>query len=227
MTVARSYPLCGKFGQRIVFGPDFKGDFGGLRIPAKLGKPPAKLRVARCSWSCHLSNAPELLDQLVVSRKKFVREGGCPRGKTRQIFSAFSLSLSMFARTVDLASDVGFRRSWYRWKACATLFLKVPGFAGNRAWAGKIWSREQRPPECFWSIGGHFPAKIPARPGKILAIREFHTMHERVLFPTCPGLQDQLVVSQEDSARKRGNVGGKVPEFSAQPYSVGLFSRAW
>ena len=42
-----------------------------------------------------------------------------------------------------------------------------------------------------------------------------------------PGLMDQLVMSQEDSARKRGNVGGKVPEFSAQPYSVGLFSCAW
>jgi hypothetical protein len=42
-----------------------------------------------------------------------------------------------------------------------------------------------------------------------------------------PGLVDQLVVSQEDSARKRGNVGGKIPEISAQPYFVGLFSRAW
>uniref|UniRef100_A0A2N9EPV1 Uncharacterized protein n=1 Tax=Fagus sylvatica TaxID=28930 RepID=A0A2N9EPV1_FAGSY len=40
-------------------------------------------------------------------------------------------------------------------------------------------------------------------------------------------LVDQLVASQEDSARKRGNVGRKVPEFSAQPYFVGLFSRAW
>jgi hypothetical protein len=38
-----------------------------------------------------------------------------------------------------------------------------------------------------------------------------------------PGLTDQLVVSQEDSARKLGNVGGKVPEFLAQSYFVGLF----
>jgi hypothetical protein len=43
-----------------------------------------------------------------VSRKEFAREGGCPRGKTHQIFNAFSLFLSVFARTVDLASDVGF-----------------------------------------------------------------------------------------------------------------------
>ena len=38
------------------------------------------------------------------------------------------------------------------------------------------------------------------------------------------GLADQLVVSQEDSTRKRGNVEGKVLEFSAQPYFVDLFS---
>jgi hypothetical protein len=38
---------------------------------------------------------------------------------------------------------------------------------------------------------------------------------------------DQLVAIQEDSARKRGNVGKKVPEFSAQSYFVSLFSRAW
>jgi hypothetical protein len=40
-------------------------------------------------------------------------------------------------------------------------------------------------------------------------------------------LVDQLVVSQEDSARKRGNVEGKLPKFLAQPYFVGLFSHAW
>jgi hypothetical protein len=47
------------------------------------------------------------------------------------------------------------------------------------------------------------------------------------LLSNVPGLADQLVASQEDSARKRSNVGGKVQEFSAQPYFVGLFLRAW
>jgi hypothetical protein len=42
-----------------------------------------------------------------------------------------------------------------------------------------------------------------------------------------PGLVNQLVASQEDSARKRGNVGGKVVKISAQPYFVDLFSCAW
>uniref|UniRef100_A0A2N9GSE0 Uncharacterized protein n=1 Tax=Fagus sylvatica TaxID=28930 RepID=A0A2N9GSE0_FAGSY len=46
-------------------------------------------------------------------------------------------------------------------------------------------------------------------PDKILAIREFHVVHECVLLSNMPGLVDQLVASQEDSARKRGNVGGK------------------
>jgi hypothetical protein len=98
---------------------------------------------------------------------------------------------------------------------------------GIRAWTCEIWSCEQRPPSVFGPLEDIFPIGIPARPGKFLAIREFHVVHECVFFPTCPGLADQLVASQEDSARKRGNVGGKIPEFSAKPYFVGLFSRAW
>ena len=91
-----------------------------------MGEATSEPRVASRGWICSLSNAPGLADQLAVSRKEFACEGGCPRGKMCQIFSAFSLFLSVFTRTVDLASD-GFLRSWYRWKACATLFLKVLG----------------------------------------------------------------------------------------------------
>ena len=100
----------------------FSGEDSG-----QTGEATGKLRVARCSWSRHISKVPGPARQLAASRKEFAREGGYPGGKARQIFSAFSLFLSVFAHTVDLVSNVGFRRSWYRWKACATLFLKVPG----------------------------------------------------------------------------------------------------
>uniref|UniRef100_A0A2N9F3W5 Uncharacterized protein n=1 Tax=Fagus sylvatica TaxID=28930 RepID=A0A2N9F3W5_FAGSY len=111
-----------------------------------IGEP----RVPRRSWSRYLSNAPGLADQLVASRKDSAREGGCPGGKNAFYSQrVFSQILSQFARVFDLAPDVGFRRSWYRRKACAAYFCKVPGFAEIRAWASEIWSREQRPPECF------------------------------------------------------------------------------
>uniref|UniRef100_A0A2N9FI33 Uncharacterized protein n=1 Tax=Fagus sylvatica TaxID=28930 RepID=A0A2N9FI33_FAGSY len=80
----------------------------------------------------------------------------------------------------------------------------------------------------FGPFEGSFPIRIPADPDKFLAIREFHVVHEMCPLSNVPGLAaDQLVASQEDSVRKRGNVGGKIPEISAQPYFVGLFSRAW
>uniref|UniRef100_A0A2N9GAA4 Uncharacterized protein n=1 Tax=Fagus sylvatica TaxID=28930 RepID=A0A2N9GAA4_FAGSY len=53
-------------------------------------------------------------------------------------------------------------------------------------------------------------------PDKFLAIREFHVVHGMCLLSNVPGLADQLVASQEDSVRKRGNVGGKIPELSAK-----------
>ena len=68
-----------------VFSPFFDEDSGQTREAT--GEP----RVVSYSWSCSLSYVPRLTDQLVVSQKESSREGSCPGGKTRQIFSAFSL----------------------------------------------------------------------------------------------------------------------------------------
>ena len=54
------------------------------------GEATSEPRVASCSWSCSLSYASRLVGQIAASRKESVREGGCPGGKTSQIFSAFS-----------------------------------------------------------------------------------------------------------------------------------------
>jgi hypothetical protein len=68
----------------------FSGEDSG-----QTGKATGEPRVARCSWSCHLSNAPGLVDQLVVSEEDSARERGCPGGKTRQVLSAFFLTFCL------------------------------------------------------------------------------------------------------------------------------------
>ena len=55
------------------------------------GEANGKPRVASWSWSCNLSYTLELADQIAASRKEFARKGGCPGGKTRQIFNPFFL----------------------------------------------------------------------------------------------------------------------------------------
>ena len=89
----------------------------------------------------------------------------------------------MFARMFDLAPNVGFRRFWYRWKACATLFLKVLGLQETELGLERYGPANRGHQSVFGPSEGIFLAKIPARPGKILMIREFHAVSEHVFFP--------------------------------------------
>jgi hypothetical protein len=166
----------------------FSGEDSG-----QTGEATGEPRVARRSWSRHLSNAPGPAGQLAASRKDSAREGGCPGEKCVKFRLIFPCFLSVFARVFDLAPDVGFRRSWYRWKACATLFLKVLDLRETELGLERYGPANRGRRSVFGPSEGIFPAKIPARPGKILAIREFHTVHECVLFPTYPGLRINLL----------------------------------
>uniref|UniRef100_A0A2N9GI01 Uncharacterized protein n=1 Tax=Fagus sylvatica TaxID=28930 RepID=A0A2N9GI01_FAGSY len=89
-----------------------------------IGEP----RVPRRSWSRYLSNAPGLVGSTCCEPERL-----CARRRLSGRKNAFSSQrvflqiLSQFAHIFDLAPDVRFRRSWYRRKACAAYFCKVPG----------------------------------------------------------------------------------------------------
>uniref|UniRef100_A0A2N9G993 Uncharacterized protein n=1 Tax=Fagus sylvatica TaxID=28930 RepID=A0A2N9G993_FAGSY len=125
-------------------------------------------RVPRRSWSRYLSNAPGLVDQLVASRKDSAREGGSP--------------------------DVRFSTFLVPSESLRCLLLQGSGFAEIRAWTCEIWFREQRPPGVFLvRLRAVFRSGFRLDPDKILAIREFHVVHECVFFPTHPGLWINLL----------------------------------
>ena len=66
----------------VCFSDEDSGQTGGAT-----GEP----RVARRSWSRHLSNVIGLVGQLVASRKDSAREGGCQEEKCIESSAHFSL----------------------------------------------------------------------------------------------------------------------------------------
>jgi hypothetical protein len=134
--------------------------------------------------------------------------------KRIRFLACFPYFLSIFARMFDLAPDDGFQRSWYRWKACVTLFFKVPDLQETELGLERYGSANKGRRSVFGPPEGIFPIEIPARSGKILAIRELHVVSEHVLFLTHPSLRSNRCESKRILARAH-HPRGKTVKFSA------------
>jgi hypothetical protein len=163
------------------------------KIPVERGMPPANRELHIVAgvviFHTHLGSRVNLQRVGKTLRAKVaVREKNVPN--LRLIFPCF---LFVFACIFDLAPDVGFRHSWHSWKACAALFFKVLGSREAELGFARYGSANMGCRSVFGPLEDIFPIGIPARPGKILVIREFHVVHECVLFLTCLGLQINLL----------------------------------
>uniref|UniRef100_A0A2N9EZQ3 Uncharacterized protein n=1 Tax=Fagus sylvatica TaxID=28930 RepID=A0A2N9EZQ3_FAGSY len=132
----------GSRGAGVVF-VCFSGEDSG-----QTGEAASEPRVARRSRSLYLSNAPGPARQLATSRKDSVREGG-----------------------FDLVPGVGIRRSWYHWKACTTLFFKVPNLPETELRTERYGPANRGYRSVFGPSEGIFPARgsTCCEPGRLCA----------------------------------------------------------
>uniref|UniRef100_A0A2N9E1J2 Uncharacterized protein n=1 Tax=Fagus sylvatica TaxID=28930 RepID=A0A2N9E1J2_FAGSY len=126
------------------------------------------------------------------------------RSRSHYLSNAPGLADQLVASRKDSAREGG---------SCAAYFCKVPDSRESELGLVRYGPASRVHRGVFGPFEGSFPIGIPADPDKFLAIREFHVVHGCVLLSNVPGLADQLVASQEDSVRKRGNVGGKSRNF--------------
>ena len=165
---------------------------------------PAKILVKRgipsANRELHVVTGVVIFPTYLGSRVNLQRVGKTLRVKVAiwkknalNLWPIFPRFLSMFARVFDLVPNVGFRRSWYRRKACAAFFFKVLGLWEAELGLEKYGPASRGRRSVFGPLEDIFPIEIPARPGKFLTIREFHVVHVHVLFLMCPGLRINLL----------------------------------
>ena len=153
-----------------------------MTIPVKWGKPPANQELHVIAGVAIFPTHPGLQIKSQRAGKNPHAKAVVREEKRVRFPTCFSYFLSVFVRMFDLAPDVGFWRSWYRWKACATLSLKVLDLQETELGLERYGPTNGGHRSVFGLPKGYFPIKIPARPEKILTIRELYVVHECVFF---------------------------------------------
>uniref|UniRef100_A0A2N9FS89 Uncharacterized protein n=1 Tax=Fagus sylvatica TaxID=28930 RepID=A0A2N9FS89_FAGSY len=112
--------------------------------------------------------------------------------------------------------------------AGVAIFPMHPGsqdqLAESELGLAEIWFREQRPLECFWSVGGHFSDRgFRLDWGKSWRSESSMLCHEHVFFPTHPSSRINSLRVRKDSLRKRRH---RRWENSMELFSIALFRRS-
>uniref|UniRef100_A0A2N9FI00 Uncharacterized protein n=1 Tax=Fagus sylvatica TaxID=28930 RepID=A0A2N9FI00_FAGSY len=200
------------FRARILFDPIFEGSFGGLP-ELKMGHAayhrkaldvlfptiPVKRGMLSANREFHVVAGVVIFPTHPGSRINLLRAGKTLRAKAAVREKKCVLLPARFFSNLVPVPDLR--------KSELGLVRYGPANRGHRG--------------VFGPFEGSFPIRIPARPGKILAIREFHVMHECVFFPTCPGSRINLLRVRKTLRASVATSVGKIPEIS----STALFRR--
>ena len=183
------------------------------KIPVKRGMPPANRELHVVAGVVIFPKHPGPHVNLLRVGKTLCTKAAVREKNAQNLWLIFPCFLSVFARIFDLAPDVRFRRSWYRRKACAAYFCKVLDLRESGLGFARYGFANRGRRGVFGPFEDSFPIVIPARPGKILAIREFHVVHECVFFPTCLGWRINLLRVRKTLCARVATSVGKFRKF--------------